>query len=121
RSAPRSGRSPHQVDPLGRDRAVVRLWPAGPPGALRCQQAARPQEPQDAAAAGAAAGEAQPGPELAVTLAVEGAVPQELPDRLDQGLVRHRADRPGPPMLALIRAAVPVDGRPRAAPEARHP
>src|SRR4051812_43240634 len=113
--------APHQVDPLGRDRAVVRLWPAGPPGALRCQQAVRPHEPQDAAAAGADAGEAQPGPELAVTLAVEGAVPQELPDRLDQGLVRHRADRPGPPTLALIRAAVAVDGRPRDAPQARDP
>src|SRR4051795_10686515 len=112
---------PHQVDPLGRDRAVVRLWPAGPPGALRWQQAVRPHEPQDAAAAGADAGEAQPGPELAVTLAVEGAVPQELPDRLDQGLVRHRADRPGPPTLALIRAAVAVDGRPRDAPQARDP
>src|SRR5436305_909978 len=112
---------PHHVDPLGRDRAVVRLWPAGPPGALRCQQAVRPHEPQDAASAGADVGEAQPGPELAVTLAVEGAVPQELPDRLDQGLVRHRADRLGPPTLAPIRAAVAVDGRPRDAPEARDP
>src|SRR4051812_11811656 len=81
---------------------IVPSCALGPPGALRCQQAVRPHEPQDAAAAAADAGEAQPGPELAVTLAVEGAVPQELPDRLDQGLVRHRADRPGPPMLALI-------------------
>src|SRR4051794_8861847 len=112
---------PHQVDPLGRDRAVVRLWPAGPPGALRCQQAVRPHEPQDAASAGADVGEAQPGPELAVALAVEGAVPQERPDRLDQGLVRHRADRPRPPTLALVRAAVAVDGRPRDAPEPRDP
>src|SRR3954452_2314979 len=100
---------------------IVPSCALGPPGALRCQQAVRPHEPQDAAAAGADAGEAQPGPELAVTLAVEGAVPQELPDRLDQGLVRHRADRPGPPTLALIRAAVAVDGRPRDAPQARDP
>jgi hypothetical protein len=32
-----------------------------------------------------------------MALAMEGAIGQELPDRLDQGLVRHRADRSGPP------------------------
>jgi hypothetical protein len=77
------------------------------------QQAVLAREPEDAAAAGADALEAQPRPQLAVALAVEGAVPQQLPDRLDQGLVRHRAERTGPPTLAVGRAAVAVDGRPR--------
>src|SRR3954470_8056181 len=71
---------PHQVDPLGRDRAVVGLGAMGSAGALVGQQAVLAREPQDAPAAGADAREAQPRPQLAVALAVEGAVGQELPD-----------------------------------------
>src|SRR4051812_10971568 len=113
---------PHQVDPLGRDRAVVGLGAMGSAGALVGQQAVLAREPQDAAAAGADAGEAQPGPQLAVALAVEGAVGQELPDLPPQVLVRHRADRSGPPARGVVgSAAVAVDRRPRYAPQARHP
>src|SRR5436309_1936127 len=79
------------------------------------------REPQDAAPAGADAREAQPCPQLTIALTVEGAVLQQLPDLPDQGRVRHRAERPRPPPLAAIRAAVAVDGRPRDAPQARDP
>src|SRR4051794_10881186 len=113
--------APHEIDPLGRDRAVVGPRAVGPAGALMRQQAVLAGEPQDAAAAGADAGEAQPRPQLAVALAVEGAVRQQLPDRLDQGGVGHRAERPGPPTPAFIRAAGAGDGRPRPAPKPRDP
>src|SRR4051812_38315936 len=113
---------PHHVAPLGRDRAVVGPRAVSTPGTLVRQQAVLAREPQDAAPAGADAGEAQPRPQLAVALAVEGAVGQELPDRPDQVLVRHRAPESGPPTHVALRcAAVAVDGRPRAAPQARDP
>src|SRR4051812_36768044 len=113
---------PHHVDPLGRDRAVVGLRAAGMAGTLVGEQAVLAREPEDAASAGADAGEAQPRPQLAVALAVEGAVGQELPDLPDQVLVRHRAPGSGPPTHVALRwAAVAVDGRPRDAPEARDP
>src|SRR3954452_20012075 len=112
---------PHHVDPLGRDRAVVGPRAVSTPGTLVRQQAVLAREPQDAAPAGADAGEAQPRPQLTIALTVEGAVLQQLPDLPDQGRVRHRADRPGPPPLAAIGAAVAVDGRPRDAPQARDP
>src|SRR6188472_1318649 len=79
-------------------------------------------EPQDAAAAGADAGEAQPRPQLAVALAVERAVLQELPDLRHQVLVRHRAKRSrslAPHIVQVV--AMAVDGRPRHAPDPRHP
>src|SRR3954447_20649896 len=78
---------PHHVDPLGRDRAVVGLRAAGMAGTLVGEQAVLAREPEDAASAGADAGEAQPRPQLAVALAVEGAVGQELPDLPGQVLV----------------------------------
>src|SRR3954454_23272327 len=112
---------PHQVDPLGRDRAVVGPRAVSTPGTLVRQQAVLTREPQDAAPAGADPRESQPRPQLTIALAVEGAVLQQPPDLPDQGRVRHRADRPRPPPLAAIRAAVAVDGRPRDAPQARDP
>jgi hypothetical protein len=52
--------APHPVDPLGRDRAVVGLRAAGMAGPLGGQQAVAvlAREPEDAAPAGADAGEA---------------------------------------------------------------
>jgi len=88
--------APHQADPLGGDRAVVGLRAARMAGTLVGEQAVLAREPQDAAPAGAEAGEAQPGPELAVTLAVGRAVRQELSDRRCRALVRYGAARPGP-------------------------
>src|SRR3954464_15503235 len=113
---------PHHVDPLGRDRAVVGLRAAGMAGTLVGEQAVLAREPEDAASAGADAGEAQPRPQLAVALAVEGAVGQELPDLPDQVLVRHRAPGSGPPTHVALRwAAVAVGGRPRDPRGARAP
>src|SRR4051812_18344009 len=112
---------PHQVDPVRGDRAVVGPRAVPTPGTLVRQQAALTREPRDAAPAGADPREAQPRPQLTIALTVEGAVLQQLPDLPDQGRVRHRADRPRPPPLAAIRAAVAVDGRPRDAPQARDP
>src|SRR4051812_45748967 len=86
------------------------------------QEAVLAREPQDAAAAGADAGEAQPRPQLAVALAVGGAGGQELPDLPDQGLVRHRPERPGSLGGGFVRSVpTAVDGRPRHAPQARDP
>jgi hypothetical protein len=59
--------------------------------ALMRQQAMLAHQPQDPAAAGADPLEAQPRPELAIALAMERAVGQELPDRPHQVLIRHRA------------------------------
>src|SRR3954453_20142410 len=110
---------PHMVST--RSVVIVPSWglrAVRPPGALVGRQAVLAGEPQDAAAAGADARETQPRPELAVALAGEGAAGQELPDRRDQGLFRHRADRSGPPARGVVGpAAVAVDGRPRGAPD----
>src|SRR4051794_15583765 len=86
------------------------------------QEAVLAREPEDAAAAGTDAREAQPRPQLAVALAVEGAGGQELPDLLDQAIVRHRAERPRSPGGGFARSVpMAVDGRPRHAPQARDP
>jgi hypothetical protein len=104
---------PHQVDPLGGDRAVVGLRAPWPTGTLRRQQVVRLHQPQDTTPAGADAGKAQPGPQLAVALTMKGAVPEQLLDRRHQAFVRHRALRPGPPADSLLRAmTVPVNGGP---------
>src|SRR3954453_23325135 len=88
---------PHQVDPVRGDRAVVGPRAVPTPGTPVRQQAVLTREPQDAAPAGADPREAQPRPQLAIALTVEGAVLRQLPDLPDQGRVRHRADRPRPP------------------------
>src|SRR3954453_10302997 len=114
--------APHQVDPVGGDAAVVGLRAMRRAHPLVRQEAVLAREPQDAAAAGADAGEAQPRPRLAVAHAVEGAGGQELPDLLDQAIVRHRAERPRSPGGGFARSVpMAVDGRPRHAPQARDP
>src|SRR3954454_20928298 len=113
---------PHQVDSPGRDRAVVGPRAVRPPGTLVRQQAVLAGEPEDAAAAGADAREAQHRPQLAVALAMEEAVRQKLADLHHQVLIRHGPERAG--ALALNHlgwAAVAIEGRPRHAPEARDP
>jgi hypothetical protein len=82
--------------------------------ALMGQQAMPTHEPQDTAPAGANAGEAQPGPQLAVALAVERAVRHELADRHHQIIIRHGPEGSGPLALdRLGRVAVAIDGSPR--------
>jgi hypothetical protein len=114
--------APHEVDLIGGDPAVVGSRATRATGALVGQQAVLAHQAQDPAPAGADAGKAQPGPELAVALAVERAVGQELPDHSRQVLVRHRAQRPGLSAVGCIRSVtMAVDGRPRHAPDPRHP
>jgi hypothetical protein len=104
--------APHRIHPLGDDRAVVGPRAVRSAGTLVRQQAVLAHEPQDAAPAGADAGEAQPGPQLAVALAMEGAVPEQLLDRRHQALIRHRALRPGPFADGLRAMTVSVNGGP---------
>ena len=121
--------APHRVDPLGADRAVVGLRAVRPADPARRQQAVLPHQPQDAALGGADAGEAQPRPDLAMALAVERAGGQQLADRLDQRLVRHRPERPRPAPRARLgrtgdgdtawRATCPRPGSPAACRKAR--
>ena len=113
---------PHVVDPLGADRAIVGLGAMRPADPAWRQQVVRPHQPQDAALGGADAGEAQACPDLAMALAVERARGQQLPDRLDQRLVRHRSERPRPvPTTRWVRPAMSIQGRSRPAPEPGHP
>jgi hypothetical protein len=60
--------APHDIDPLGGDRAVVGARAVRPANTLVGQEAVLAHQPQDAAPAGADAGEAQPRPQLAVAL-----------------------------------------------------
>src|SRR4051812_24273160 len=81
-------------------------------------------QPQHAPTAGADALEAQPGPQLAVALAMERAGGEKLADRLHQVAVRHRPERPGAPLAhdrCFGSMTVAVDGRPRHAPEPGDP
>ena len=93
-----------------------------PASALVSQQAVLAHEPENPATAGADAVEAQPRPQLAVTLAMKGRGRQEPPDRLHQLFVRHGTERPGSSALDRLRlVAMAVDGRSRHAPDPRHP
>src|SRR3954454_16258668 len=105
---------------------IVPSWALEPRGrpARWCanRRAVLAHQPQDAAPAGADTGKAQPRPQLAVALAVEGAGSQELPDFPDQILVQHRAERPGSLGGGSVRSVpMAVDGRARHAPQARDP
>src|SRR3954463_9626384 len=96
---------------------IVPSWALEPCGrpARWCanRRAVLAHEPQDAAPAGADAGKAQPGPQLAVALAMKGTVPEQLLDRCHQAFVRHRALRPGSPADGLLRVTtVSVNGGP---------
>lgn len=58
--------APHQIDPLGGDRAVMCLRAVRSADALMSQQAVPAHQPQDPAATGADADQAQPRPQLPV-------------------------------------------------------
>jgi hypothetical protein len=104
--------APPDIDPLGGDRAVVGARATWAASTLVGQEAVLAHQPQDTAAAGADAGQAQPRPQLAVALAVERAVGQQLADRRDQRLVRHRSARPRPLARDRRWMTVAVDGGP---------
>src|SRR4051794_37487886 len=90
-------RAPHRVHRLGDDGAVVVARASGCPDPGGRKQVVRAHEPQHPAFGRANASHAQPGPDLAVTLAVKGAGAQDGTDRLQQGRIRHRPNRTGTP------------------------
>jgi hypothetical protein len=105
--------APHKINAVGGDRAVVGARAARAASTLVRQQTMLARQPQDAAPAGTDAGGAQPCPYLPVALAMKWAGRQKLPNRPHQLLVRHRAERPGPPALDRPQpGAMAVDGRP---------
>src|SRR3954464_10652747 len=71
--------APHDVDPLGGDPAVMGPRAMRAAGTLMGQEAVLAHQPQDAAPAGAEAGEAQPRPQLAVAFAMKRTAGQEPP------------------------------------------
>ena len=96
--------SPHRVDRLRDDRAVVVARAAGAAGAGRRLQAVLAHQAAHPLLRGAQARMAQPRPDLAVALAMKRAVDEHLPDRLDQRGVGHRPLRPRPaPWLPAAR------------------
>ena len=89
--------APHRVHRLGDDGAVVGARAAGRADPRGGEQAVHAHQPQHPALGGAHAGVAQPGPDLPVPLAVEGAGGEHGADRLQQRRIRHRPDRAGTP------------------------
>src|SRR5687767_6571893 len=77
------------------DGAVVRPRAMGTADPAWCQQAMLPHQAQHAALGGADAGEAQPRPDLAMALAVEGTRREQRADRPDQRLVGIGPSGPG--------------------------
>ena len=116
--------SPHGVDGLRNDRAVMVARATGAADAGRRRQAVLPHQAAHPLLRGAQARMAQPRPDLPVALAVERAVDEHLPDRLDQRGVGHRPLRPRPAPWRGRRfrcAAAAIDPRPRDAPDAADP
>ena len=89
--------APHGVDRLGDDGPVMAARPARRAAARGGEQVVLAHQPQHPAPGGAGATMAQPGPDLAMPLAMEGAGGQHRPDRLQEVGIWHRSPRPGPP------------------------
>ena len=85
---------PHLVGPLGDDGPVVGLGAVGMADPLRGLEAVLPHQPPDPLLGGPDALVAEPGPDLAVALAVERRLGQDAADVADQFLVRAGAERP---------------------------
>ena len=111
---------PHRVDPLGDDRAVVVARAAGAAHPARRREAVLTHQAAHALLGGAQAPVAQPRPDLAVALAVEGALGQHPPDRRHEADVVHRSQRSWPPSRRRRHvggSAQSVDARARDAPD----
>jgi hypothetical protein len=116
--------SPHGVDGLRDDCAVVVARTARSTHAGRGLQAVLPHQAAHPLLRGAQALVTQSRPDLPVALAMEGADDEHLPDRLDQRGVGHRPlwARPAPRRRRRFRcAAAAVDPRPCDAPGAADP
>src|SRR5215207_3492366 len=113
--------APHRVHRLGDDGAVVRAWPAGRADPRGCKQVVLAHEPQHPALGCANARHAQPGPDLPVALAVNGAGGQDRADRVNQGRIRHRPNWTGTPgRFGPGGGEMAVDGGPRRTPDPAH-
>ena len=78
---------PHHVGSFRDDSPVVGLGAVGMANPLRGLEAVLPHQPADALLGGPDALEAEPGPDLAVALAVEGRLGQDAADVADQLLI----------------------------------
>src|SRR3954469_18974145 len=113
--------APHRVYRRRDDGAVVGARASGCPDPGGREQVVRAHEPQHATLGCAKACHAQPGPDLAVTLAVKGAGAQDGTDRLQQGRIRHRPNRTRSPRRFGPRGGkMAVDGGARRAPDPAH-
>src|SRR5918998_4726412 len=114
--------APEGVHGLGDDGAVVGPRAAGRADPRGGEQAVRAHQPQHPALGGAHPGMAQPGPDLAVALAMERTGGEHGADRLDQRRIRHGSDRTRAPRRRLPWwDAVPVDGGAGGAPDPAYP
>src|SRR5215212_4335905 len=109
--------APHRVDPLGRDRAVMAPGPPGSTSALGRQQPVLAHQSQHPPARGAKAGKAQPGPHLAIALAMKGAGRQHPSDGRHEIIVRHRANRSRTARRCWRDMPVTIEGGTRHAPD----
>src|SRR3954468_3973898 len=113
--------APHRVHRLGDDGAVVVARASGRADPRGGEEIVLAHEPQHPAFGRANASHAQPGPDLAVTLAVKGAGAQDGTDRLQQGRIRYRPNRTGTPRRFGPRGGkMAVDGGARGAPDPAH-
>jgi hypothetical protein len=116
-------RAPHRIDALRDDRAVVVARPANGAHSAQGRQSVLPHQAAHALLGGALALVAQPRPDLAIALAVERAVAQNVPDRLHQSRIGHRTLRPrsAPRHGWHHHPAAAVDAGPRHAPHPADP
>src|SRR5918998_3974891 len=114
--------APEGVYGLGDDGAVVGPRAAGRADPRGGEEAVLAHQPQHPALRGPNPGMAQPGPDLPVPLAAEGAGGEHGADRLRQRRIRHRPDRAGAPRRHRPRrGAVPIDGGAGGAPDPTDP
>src|ERR1700722_19461727 len=85
--------APQRIHRSGDDAAVMRLWAAWRAGAAGGQQPMLAHQPEYPSTGGANALVAQPGPDLAMTFAMEPAGGQHHADFLHQNCIWHRAGR----------------------------
>src|SRR3954453_12276337 len=103
------------------DGAVVVARASGRADPRGREQVVRAHEPQHPALGRANARHAQPGPDLAVTLAVKRAGGQDRADRVDQGRIRHRPNRARTPRrVGPGGGEMPIHAGPRGAPDRAH-
>src|SRR5262249_24331508 len=89
-------RAPHLVGALSENRAVVGLGPVAMANPLGGLKAVLPHQPPNPLLGSPDALVAEPGPDLAVTLAMERRLRQDAPDMADKLLIRAKTERAAP-------------------------